>query len=310
MIFDSPARFEFTGLGTSALLLVMDPARMNAAVETLRNELIEIDRTCSRFRADSEISRLHRHAGRAITVSPLLGEALRTALRAAELTEGLVDPTVAYSVSRLGYDRDFLLIEADGTPVGPARPAPGWWLVRWDPDRREVVLPRGVGLDLGATAKALASDRAARRCAEAAGCGVLVSLGGDLATVGDAPEGGWRIALADDHRDGWDRPDQTVTVADGGLATSSTVARSWLRDGERRHHIVDPRTGDNPSPVWRTVTVAAATCVDANIATTAAIVMGASAPSWLDRLGLPARLVGPEGRIVHTAEWPNTREGD
>nr|WP_051342837.1 FAD:protein FMN transferase [Pseudonocardia spinosispora] len=288
----------------------MDPARMNAASETLRDELAAIDRTCSRFRADSEISRLRRRAGRTVTVSPLLGEALQVALRAAELTDGLVDPTVADSVSHLGYDRDFALIEPDRTPVGATRAAPGWWRVRWDPDRGEIVLPRGVGLDLGATAKALASDRAARRCAEAAGCGVLVSLGGDLATMGDAPEGGWRIALADDHRQGWDRPDQTVTVTSGGLATSSTVARSWLRDGRRRHHIVDPRTGDNPSPAWRTVTVAAATCVDANTATTAAIVMGASAPGWLDRLGLPARLVSPEGHVVHTADWPNTQEGD
>jgi FAD:protein FMN transferase len=121
--------------------------------------------------------------------------------------------------------------------------------------------------------------------------------------------GGWRVAIADDHRVAMDSPAQTVAVTGGGVATSSIAARTWLQAGQRRHHIVDPRTGDNPAPVWRTVSVAAGSCVDANTASTAAIVLGHIAPDWLARRGLPARLVNPTGQVAHTAGWPMTEEG-
>ena len=315
-----PGRLELSALGTSALLLVTDPARLDHAAVVLRAELAEIDQACSRFRGDSEISQLHQAAGGPVTVGPLLAEALGTALRAAELTGGLVDPTVGAAVRALGYDRDFAEIRAAdqraarsasvaGQPstIGVRtrrRPAPGWWRLRWDPARREVLLPRGVLLDLGATAKALAADRIAGRAARAARCGVLVSLGGDIAVAGPPPVDGWRVAVADDHRSALDQPAQTVAIVAGGLATSSTVARSWRRGQRVCHHIVDPRTGDNPAPIWRTVTVAAASCVDANTASTAAVILGAAAPDWLSRRGLPARLVTPTGQVVHTAGWP------
>jgi thiamine biosynthesis lipoprotein len=308
------ARLDLTALGTSALLLVTDPAGMAAASGVLRTELAEIDRACSRFRPDSEISQLHRCLGRTVSVSPVLAEALDVALRAAKLTNGLVDPTVGHAVRALGYDRDFAQVRelarhaaADDAP--PPTPAPGWWRLHWDRRQRTVLLPRGVALDLGATAKALAADRAATRAARAAGCGVLVSLGGDISVAGKPPNGGWRVAVADDHRRAMGHPDQIVTLTSGGLATSSTVARSWLLGGRPRHHIVDPRTGDNPLPVWRTVTVAAGSCVDANVASTAAIVLGTAAPNWLSELRLPARLVAPDGQIVHTAAWPTTEGG-
>jgi thiamine biosynthesis lipoprotein len=184
------------------------------------------------------------------------------------------------------------------------RPAPGWWRLHWDLARREVLLPRGVTLDLGATAKALAADRIADRASRAAGCGVLVGLGGDIAVAGRPPTGGWRVAVADDHRTALDVPAQTVAVVSGGLATSSTVARAWRRGGRVRHHIVDPRTGDNPAAIWRTVSVAAGSCVDANTASTAAVILGDAAPAWLAQRGLPARLVTPTGQVVHTAGWP------
>ncbi|HEY2203897.1 MAG TPA: FAD:protein FMN transferase [Pseudonocardia sp.] len=329
----SPAelgRVELRALGTSAVLLVTDRDRLDIAEAVLRAELATVDEVCSRFRADSEIAAVHRGAGRVMTVSSALAEALDAAMRAAELTDGLVDPTVADAVCALGYDRDFeLLRDQDGAddddpdeesqddgpgsvlPVVPApRPAPGWWRVHWDSAHREVLLPRGVSLDFGATAKALAADRIAELAAEATGCGVLVSLGGDVAMAGVGPAGGWRVAIADDHRDALATPAQTIAADDGGVATSSTEARSWRSAGRRRHHVVDPRTGDNPEPVWRTVTVAAASCLDANTASTAALVLGVDAPEWLRERGLPARLVDPDGRIVRTAGWPADEEGD
>jgi FAD:protein FMN transferase len=304
---DSPVGLELPALGCTASLLVTDPEQLVAAGAILRVELAAIDRACSRFRSDSEISRLHREAGAPATVSPLLAEALDVALRAAELTDGLVDPTVGRAVVALGYDRDFDEVVQAGPQVPAPRaaaPAPGWWRLHWDPERREVLLPRGVLVDLGATAKALAADRAAALAAEVTGCGVLVGLGGDVAVAGEPPVDGWRIAVADDHREALDAPDERVTLHGGGMATSGTTNRAWWRDGRRHHHIVDPRTGENPPAAWKTVTVAAARCVDANTASTAAIVLGPRAPGWLSGLGLPARLVDPDGRVVTTAGWP------
>jgi thiamine biosynthesis lipoprotein len=163
-------------------------------------------------------------------------------------------------------------------------------------------------LDLGATAKALAADRIAAGVAERTGCRVLVSLGGDVAAGGPVPEGGWRVGIGDDHVDALDDPDVTVTITGGGLATSGTGRRRWRRGGRTVHHIVDPRTGDVAAPCWRTATVAAGSCVDANTASTAAIVMGAAAGVWLRRCALPARLVAYDGTVSLVAGWPTERE--
>ncbi|QKV74351.1 FAD:protein FMN transferase [Amycolatopsis sp. Hca4] len=305
----------FPALGTTAELVVTDSTRLGEAAALLRSELAAIDAACSRFRADSEISRLHSTAGRQVRVGPLLAEALGVALRAARLTEGLVDPTVGAAVRALGYDRDFACLAGDRDTGGAgdrdtaAVPAPGWHRVLFDPGRRLVVLPRGVHLDLGATAKALAADRAARRIHGAVGCGVLVNLGGDLRAAGPPPRGGWQIALGDDHAAAVARPDTTVALhRDGALATSGTTRRRWHHGGRTVHHIVDPRTGDVPGPRWRTVTVAAKSTVDANTASTAAIVLGADAPGWLEQRHLPARLVGVDGDVVTTPGWPGERQ--
>ncbi len=304
------ARSTFPTLGTTAVVVVTDPDRLAAAEDAVRRTVAAIDATCSRFRTDSEITRLHARAGTATPLSDLLAQALRAALRAAELTDGIVDPTVGDAVRDLGYDRDFAAVERDGERPAPwPRPAPGWWRVRLDPAERWVLLPHGVALDLGATAKALAADLAAARASTSAGCGVLVSLGGDLAVAGPAPAGDWRIAIGDDHATAEDDPATTVTVRSGGLATSSTTRRTWRRAGRTLHHIVDPRTGDVPEPVWRTVSVTAASCVDANTASTAAIVLGTAAVDWLAARRLPARLVGVDGTVTTVAGWPDDELG-
>ncbi|MFE1749657.1 FAD:protein FMN transferase [Streptomyces anandii] len=299
------AEVSFPALGTTAVLLVTEPRALPAAETLLRAELAAVDRTCSRFRADSELTRVNRAAGTATTVSEGFAEALYVALRAARLTGGAVDPTVGHAMVALGYDRTFASLRPDDVrPLPPHRPVPGWRRIAFDPDTRRLRVPPHTHLDLGATAKALAADRAARGAAAATGCGVLVSLGGDLATAGPAPEDGWRIALADDHA----RPaaDHGPTVAINGcaLATSGVRVRTWRRAGRTLHHIIDPATGEPAAPVWRTVTVAAATCVDANTASTAAVVLGERALDWLRGTALPARLVGLDGHVVRLGGWP------
>jgi thiamine biosynthesis lipoprotein len=165
-------------------------------------------------------------------------------------------------------------------------------------------VPVGCELDLGATAKALAADRAARIAAARVGSGVLVSLGGDVAVSGEPPATGWSIRIADDHRATLADDGPIVSVRSGGLATSSTTVRRWRAGRHELHHVVDPRTSRPAETPWRTVTVAAASCVDANIASTAALVLGGAAPDWLESHRLPARLVTAAGRSIRVAGWP------
>ena len=264
------------GLGTTAIILTTDAETLSVAAAELRLELERIDAACSRFRGDSELGLLNRAGGREVAVGPLLAEAVDVALQAAAATDGLVDPTVGASLRLLGYDRTFTIVRSRDGATLKAQPVPaaGWQHVDFDRERRLLCLPAGTELDLGATAKALAADRAARAAAARTGSGVLVSLGGDIAVSGPGPDGGWPVLIADDHRAPLDSGGPVVAIATGGLATSSTIVRRWRAGSVELHHIVDPRTGRPAESVWRTATVAAASCVDANTASTAAIVLG------------------------------------
>jgi thiamine biosynthesis lipoprotein len=183
---------------------------------------------------------------------------------------------------------------------------PGWQAIRFDRRSRTVLLPPGVELDLGSTGKALAADLAATAAlAAAGGGGVLVSLGGDIGTAGNAPAGGWRILVAEDSRMKPDSDGDVICLPSGGVATSSTTVRRWTRGGVVLHHIIDPQTSLPATGPFRTVTVAAATCLDANIASTAAIVRGESAVDWLTARRLPARLVENDGTIHYIGRWPD-----
>jgi thiamine biosynthesis lipoprotein len=271
----------------------------------LESVLAAVDRTCSRFRADSELVQINNGAGHPVPVGSVLLEALDVALRAARLTAGDVDPTVGRAMRVLGYDRDFTEVTAAGTPLTcVVERVPGWQMIQVDRVASTVRVPTGVELDLGATAKAFAADRAAATVAETVDSGVLVSLGGDVAVAGTPPEGGWPVRVTDDHAAGPDGPGETVAIHTGGLATSSTTVRRWRRGDEQLHHIVDPAVGRPVASAWRTVSVVAQTCVDANIATTAAIVRGEAALTWLAELGLAARLVRRDGEVVRIGGWP------
>lgn len=323
---EGPQAFAaWPALGMLIQLVVTDPDRLATARELLESDIAALDLACSRFRPDSELVAVG-HAARGapgpvtVAVSPLLAEAVDVSLRAARLTDGDVDPTVGGALAALGYDRDFRELPGPGTAPraadvpGPGgvgvRLIPGWRSVAVDVAAGQLTVPAGIQLDLGATVKGWAADRSAARLAERLGCGVLVSLGGDTAVAGPAPEGGWQVRVQD--RTGLpsepaDGPSQVVAIRDGGLATSSTAARRWRHGGDVLHHILDPRTGLPAAPVWRTVSVAAASCADANTAATAAIIRGAGAPAWLGGLCLPGRLVAADGTVRTIAGWPEPR---
>lgn len=307
---DAVAVVERDALGTTARVAFWPAARHGLVVGAVDRVLTDLDLQASRFRSDSEVSALPAAGGR-FMVSAGLAEAISIALAAARWTGGLVDPTVGGALCALGYDRDFVLMTGDPSEGGAGGPAaadiPGWRTVRLT--GRQLELAPGVQLDLGSTGKGLGADRAATAaCAAAQAAGVLVSLGGDLTVAGQPPAGGWPVLVADDHRynqkGGPNDPVQLVRITAGALATSSISCRRWQRGGQLMHHIVDPRTGWPAAGPWRTVSVAAASCAEANAAATAAIVSGHGAEDWLAGIGLPARLVAADGTVQKINGWP------
>ena len=187
----------FAALGTTAVVAVTEKRALGEACATLVDQLERLDRACSRFRPDSELQRANARAGTTVAVSPLLAELIEVALAAAETTGGRVDPTLGSQLRAAGYDRTFSLVrDRDSWSFAERRIlSEQWRRIELDTDRLTLRAPHGVELDLGATAKAWASDQAARTIAGQTGCGVLVSLGGDIAVAGDT-------ALADPDRRG------------------------------------------------------------------------------------------------------------
>jgi thiamine biosynthesis lipoprotein len=298
----TPATAQWPAWSTTVRLVVTESSLLPAARALVEAHLAAVDLACSRFRDDSEIQRVRRGGGRPTPVSDLLADLVETALTAARRTGGDVDPTVGSWLCALGYDRDIAELSGDVGPTSAplvVHPHADWRDVRLR--GRELTVPAGVLLDLGATAKAYTADLCAADIAARLGVGALVALGGDIATAGPPPDGGWRVLVEDRPGD----PRCTVTLPAGSaVATSSTVSRRWWRGGQALHHIVDPRTGAPTDPRWRTVTVAAAHCVDANTASTAALVRGHGALDWLRETGLPARLVSADRQVTTVGGWP------
>jgi FAD:protein FMN transferase len=295
-------RYRVPVWSTGAELVVTDPACLFAAVDVLRDEIARTDRLANRFHPKSEISRVNAGAGSAVPVSDDFVQLLFEACRVARATGGAVDPTVGGALARLGYDRDIAQV-AGAAPhrLPDAEPVPGWRSVTVDTRAGTVTLPRGAALDLGAAAKARTADMVAERVLHRCGCGVAISMGGDVAVAGPMPSGGFPVGVGDR----WDAaPAVVVGVHGGGLATSGTGARRWRVGDHEVHHVVDPGTGLPAASPWRTATVAAASCLDANAAATAALVKGEGAVSWLSALGLGARLVCVDGRVTLVGDWP------
>jgi thiamine biosynthesis lipoprotein len=258
----------------------------------------------SRFRPDSEVSDLARRAldgPASAIVSQVFASSLRAGLRAAQLTGGLVDPTVGSAMLASGYDADLSVVQSRDARPRPAAGVPGWRGIDFDARTRRVWVPQGTLIDLGASAKAHAADTIAARLADSLPGGFLVSLGGDVAVSGVLPPEGWQVGVegtAGECR-------QVVASTGQALATSSTARRTWTQGGQPRHHIIDPRTGRPARPVWEQVTCAGASALEANAASTAAVVLGDEAPAWLEAHGIPARLdPASGGPVVTTPGWP------
>jgi FAD:protein FMN transferase len=259
-----------------------------AAIETERVFAAEEQRF-SRFREDSELSEVNARAGRWTRVSSEFGRVLDVALRAAERTGGLFDPTVLPALSAAGYDRTFDDLPGDLGVPAPDPPPCGRWrdIVRRSGDR--VLLPAEVALDFGGIAKGWTADRAARLAASIAGASwLLVNAGGDLRVYGTTPPRGVQIAVETPERR--DEELLRVRIERGALATSTTSRRSW---GPGLHHLIDPRTSMPAMTDVVQATVWASTCTDAEIAAKEALLTGRRV---LDRV--PGVLVLSSGEVV------------
>jgi thiamine biosynthesis lipoprotein len=253
-----------------------------AELEAVKNLFAERERTFSRFRADSELTRVNGSRARFHLLSESFAGMVRIALDAAVATDGLVDPTVGAAIVALGYDRDFDLLERDARPVLPV-PAGGHRELRLR--GRLLDRPPGLTLDLNGVVKSRTVDDA---LALMAGHG-FVSAGGDLAARGPLD-----VALPDG---------AAIRLERGALATSGTLTRSWARGGERLHHLVDPATGQSADSPWTCVTVAGATCLTADVTAKAAFLLGERGPAWLDARSFPGRFLRDDGAVTVTRTW-------
>jgi len=301
----SPAHGEFQALGATIVVGVVDADDLTAVMPHVYARLQAVDRTLSRFRADSELAGIDSDPNRPWLVSPLFGEVLELALLAAASTDGWFDPTVRDALEAAGYDRSIELLERDGPGQDrPFRPAGQWPLINFDRPSGILLLPRGVRLDFGGIGKGFAVDYALRDLPTANG--VLVSAGGDLGVSGPTPPGGWRCDVATGADD---EPETTVLLQGGALATSGLGRRQWRRAGQPMHHLIDPHTGQPGQSPWHLVTVAAHTCVAAEVAAKVAWLKGDAGPQWLTQQGLTARFRALDGAVSTVGNWPAPAKG-
>ena len=290
---------RFLTWGLSGTLATEREADLEFATERLWHWIDAIDLACNRFRADSEVSRLNARVGETVPVSDTLWRALVAAKRSSEMTGGLCDATVLPALVALGYDRDYDALA--GVDVASAAPVPaaGMSAVALDDAERTATLAPGVGLDLGASAKALLADLVAADAA--ARGGVVVEVGGDVAVHGSGPDGPWAVGVSDTLELTGREPRVSVQ---GGLATSSLAVRTWRAAGRVANHIVDPRTGLCADGPYATATVSAADCVTANAFATAALLWGEDAAYHVAQAGWSARLVTRDGAVEYVGGWP------
>jgi thiamine biosynthesis lipoprotein len=288
---------KFAVWGMTGTLAMRDATREYEAFDLLMGWVQRLDGACNRFREDSELSLANRRGG-TCDVSATFELALSAARDADALTGGMCDPTVLASLEALGYDRDYELISAGVVAPGPTGPAPGRTGWRVDAVEHTLTLSTGTTLDLGATAKALLADLVVAEL----GVGSLVEIGGDVALSGSGPDGPWVVGVADSLEIRGDEP--RVSLASGGLATSSVTARAWRAGATQVHHVIDPRSGRPVSGPNATVTVAAESCVSANALATAGLVWGIDAAWRIARAGASARIVDRDGHVASVGGWP------
>jgi FAD:protein FMN transferase len=270
------SRNWFQAMGVGVVVAGGTPTELEAVKDLFER----LEETFSRFRPGSELNLVNEGPAEFVAVSPVFARALALALDSARRTDGLVDPTLGTAIEAAGYDRDFAELTDDPRPPAPAVPG-SWRHVRVA--GRLVFRYPGTKLDLNCIIKGLAVD-AALDLLDGDG---FVAAGGDVAVRGSAV-----VGLPGG---------ESLTLSDGGLATSGTTRRRWERGGSPQHHLIDPRTGRPSSSRWAEVTVAAGSCLEADVAAKAAFLLSEDGPGWLDDRGLPGRFRAGDDVSVNEA---------
>ncbi len=303
-------RLEFRAMGSQMIALV-EPRPGGAAhpLAEVRGWFDTWEQHLSRFRDDSELSRLNRASGAWTSVSPVLWEVVDAAFAAAAQTGGLVSPALLDALEATGYDRSFELVRAAPEAARGRADAPilqtsspsvlAWWTIRRDAAVRALHLPRGLRIDLGGIAKGWAADRAAQLLGRSGPA--LVDAGGDIAVSGPLPGGtAWSIGVADPRAPDADL--EMLLLHRGGIATSGRDYRRWQHGGAWQHHILDPRTGRPAATDVLSATVVAPTAREAEAAAKVALILGShDGQAWLDaRPALAGLLVLEDGDVVRS----------
>ena len=294
------SRAQFRAMGTTVSLLLPE-AHLYAGTEVVRDLFAEWEQTLSRFLPESELSRLNKQAGTPVNVSPLLFHVLHAAWTAARETDGLFDPTLLTQLVSIGYDRTFEEVPAVSSPAGQTPlPGGGWREIRLERRRWHVTIPKGVGVEVGGIAKGMAVDAALARLRTLGIQTALVNAGGDLAVMGlprDLEH--WPLSVAGKDIS-WSIPFQY-----GALATSGVGRRHWQQGSLTRHHLIDPRSGESAQSGLWSVTVAAGSCQEAEVAAKVAFLLGAERGRMflIDR-GLSGLLVHSDGSWTSAGFWP------
>lgn len=299
--------YPISALGTKCWLLGYGVQPSEKAEQIFHSLIEEMDLAASRFREDSELCQVFNGAARReAVVTELLFDALEAALHGARVTNGYLDPTVGGSLVALGYRADFAgSLENRSLSPGEAYVVlpPGYKNVLLNRASRSVSVPEGVTFDLGSTGKAFLADRIRERIESELSEPVLVNLGGDISASQVGEHRSWPVKVTDDHGLDPSGSGVTISIAGGGVATSSTVRRSWRVGSGKVHHIVDPFSGRSANSPFESVTVLAGSALDANIASSGTIAMGADGPEWLASTGLPALAQSTELGVRYFGEW-------
>jgi len=283
-------------------LMQGEPAIVDQELQAVPGWFATWEQHLSRFRDDSELSRLNRTAGRWTPVSPVLWDVVGAALHAAAASDGLVSPTVLAALEATGYDRSFELLIASGAqraPVATLAPVMSWWTLERNADQRALRLPPGMRLDLGGIAKGWAAEQAATRLGRTAPA--LVDVGGDIAVSGPLDGGApWPIGVANPLAPASDV--ELLLLHQGVVATSGRDYRRWQLAGVWQHHIVDPRTGVAAAGDTVSATVIAPTACDAEAAAKVVMIRGSrDGLAWLDaRPALAGLVVLEDGQVLRS----------
>jgi len=308
-----PLRHSFTTMGTVVTLI----APRKTGERTFRSAAAKVERVFrredlrfSRFRPDSELSRVNAGSGRWVEVSRPFAVLTERSLRAAEETDGLFDPTVLPALAAAGYDRDWAEVEARGDDededlaairrdfaalmIKHSTACGAWREIELDGTNLRI--PDGAALDFGGIAKGWTVDRAVGQLPNLPWA--VVNAGGDLRVGGTPPRGGLEVGIEDPHDAGVEA--LRLGLSAGALATTSVTVRAW---GHGNHHVIDPRTSLPAMTEVVQATVWAATCADAEVWSKAALLRG---PDILDRVSASLVLAG--GEVVTNLPVPDDEQ--